>query len=133
MNTTTLVMNAESLELEVLGRRFPLNWTDRKPGRKVRIRQLTPTTEQRQLKDVVGDGIWTKLEWSTTTTPDDSSEKLVAAYILSLNQLDRFRRDGANRLHCQSGISAGDWGDSNRSERRGPQHQTQRNDRRGIV
>ncbi len=93
MNTTTLDMNAESLELEVLGRRFPLNWTDRKPERKIRIRQLTPTIEQRQLKDVVGEGIWTKLEWSTTATPDDSSEKLVAAYILSLNQLDRFRRD----------------------------------------
>ena len=83
MNTTTLDMNAESLELEVLGRRFPLNWTDRKPERKARLRQLTPTTEQRQLKDVIGDRIWTTLEWSATTTPDDSSEQLVANYILS--------------------------------------------------
>ena len=93
VSNTTIDLNAESLELEVLGRRFPLNWTDRKPDRKQRIRQLTPTLEQRQLKDVVGDGIWTKLEWSATPTQDDSSEKLVAAYILSLNQLDLFRRD----------------------------------------
>ena len=92
-SNTTIDLNAESLELEVLGRRFPLNWTDRKPERKVNIRQLTPTTEQRQLKDVVGESIWTKLEWSATTTQDDTSEKHVAAYILSLNQLDRFRRD----------------------------------------
>ena len=42
-SNTTIDLNAESLELEVLGRRFPLNWTDRKPERKVRIRQLTPT------------------------------------------------------------------------------------------
>ncbi len=102
MNTTTLDMNAEPLELEVLGRRFPADWGVRRSQTKVRPKQLKPTTEQRQLKDLVGESIWSSLAWFAIRTTEEPCEKLVASYIQSLNQLDRYRRDvdGMIRAAC---------------------------------
>ena len=93
MSTTTLDMNAEPLELEVLGRRFPADWGVRRSQTKVQPKQLKPTTEQRQLKDLVDESIRGTLAWFATRTTEEPCETLVASYIQSLNQLDRYRRD----------------------------------------
>lgn len=102
MNNMTLDMNAEPLDLEVLGRRFPADWGVSRSQTKVRPKQLKSTTEQRELKDLVDDAIWGSLAWVPTTTAEVPCETLVASYIQSLNQLDRYRRDvdGMIRAAC---------------------------------
>jgi hypothetical protein len=103
---TTSVEEIESPDVELQGRRFPALWDAPRLRSPDRLRQLAPPPQKVELKDRVAEEVWSRLPWQQLPAVVDETRVVVDAYIQSLNQLERFRRDVDQliRVACQANL-----------------------------
>jgi hypothetical protein len=95
-----------SLEVDLGGRRFPLNWDQSRLPAAQKIRKLREPTEDTSIPTALGETVWKLLAWSAVPPNCDQRQVLVEAYVQSLNQLAEFRRNVETmiRAACAAGI-----------------------------
>jgi hypothetical protein len=103
---TSSVEEIESPDVELQGRRFPALWDAPRLRSPERLRQLAPPPQKVELKDRVAEEVWSRLPWQQLPAVVDETRVVIDAYIQSLNQLERFRRDVDQliRVACQANL-----------------------------
>jgi len=106
LNSDSGVNTIESPDVELTGRRFPSQWEEPRSRPKNRIRKLTQEPRADDLSVLIGHEIRSRLPWSRLPTSIPDVQPLVEAYIGSLTQLDRFRKEVENliRVACETNL-----------------------------
>jgi hypothetical protein len=103
---TSSLEEIDSPDVELQGRRFPALWDAPRLPAPQRLRQITPPIQKVELKDQIAEEIWSRLPWQQLATDGTDTRSIIDAYIQSLNQLERFRRDVDQliRAACQANL-----------------------------
>ena len=106
LNSDGGVETIESPDVELTGRRFPSQWEEPRSRPKNRIRKLTQKPRADDLSDLMAHELRSRLPWSRLPTSVPDAQPLVEAYIGSLTQLDRFRKEVENliRVACEANL-----------------------------